>query len=101
MSSSQPLQDTLFRALLKACASSKFLGILVSINKGLRGRTTPSTATLPSPNSFFANPGGAGELAVISHSQANRTTTRKENRKLGPERGQGMLCVAQGVGKMC
>lgn len=54
---------------------------------------------LPSPNPFSANPGGAGELAVISHSQANRTRTRKKNRKLGPERGQDVLYVTGELGR--
>lgn len=61
----------------------------------------PAVYSLPSPSPFSANPGGAGELAVISHSQANRTRTRKKNRKLGPERGQDMLWVACGVWMMC
>lgn len=85
---------------MKACPFRNFPGILVSTTRRIMNCTTPSYSTvygLPSPNSFFsANQGGAGELAVISHSQANRTRTRKQNRKLGPERGQDMLCVAGG-----
>lgn len=80
------------------CTSHNFPGILVPTDRCMMNCTTPSYYTgygLTSPNPFFsANQGGAGELAVISHSQANRTRTRKKNRKLGPERGQDMLYVA-------
>jgi hypothetical protein len=83
-----------------------FLAILVSTNRRILSCTSHSYSTvdgLPSPNPFSANQGGAGELAVISHSQANRTRTRKKNRKLGPESGQDMLYVAGGswVGPGC
>lgn len=92
---------------MKACTFHNFPAILVSTNRRILSCTPPSYSTvygLPSPNPFFfANQGGAGELAVISHSQANRTKTRKKNRKLGPERGQDMLYVAGGswVGPGC
>lgn len=79
-------------------------GIYKQTNSELYPPSYSTVYGLPSPNPFFfANQGGAGELAVISHSQANRTRTRKKNRKLGPERGQDMLYVAGGswVGPGC
>lgn len=88
----------------KACIFHNFPGILVSTSRPWPTLSYSTVCSLPSPNPFFsASQGGAGELAVISHSQANRTRTRKQNRKLGPERGQDVLNVAGGswVGPAC
>lgn len=90
---------------MKACTSHSHPGTHRQLHYGLYHPPSHSTVYgLPSPNPFFsASQGGAGELAVISLSQANRTRTRKKNRKLGPERGQDMLYVAGGswVGPGC